>query len=136
MNDKLVTHEDLALIEDIEAAYGESGPGAALLARLRAAAEADRPPLPEPMHRGAVVVGEGGIEWVRVHPGGDAWVNGYGRWAAWEEIGARSVKSPRPTVTEADVEKAADLIGTAWPRQTSEDVARDIFRELGIEVQP
>jgi hypothetical protein len=114
--DKLVTHRDLDIIERI----AQGVPMAAmhpddrsraqnLYTRLKNAAEADKPPLLEPpFSRGTVAVSGSGLEWVRVHPGGKAWVNGYGNWAAWEDIGAVSIKRPNPYVTTEQLRRLAD----------------------------
>jgi hypothetical protein len=52
------------------------------------------PPKPgEPTGLGAVVEDMKGLTWVRRHPAGEAWVNGYQRWAAYEYIDAVKVLS-------------------------------------------
>lgn len=52
------------------------------------------PPKPdEPTGLGAVVEDEDGLTWVRRHPAGPAWVNGYQRWAAYADIAAVRVLS-------------------------------------------
>lgn len=56
------------------------------------------PPRPdEPQGLGAVVEDAKGLNWIRIHPGGPAWVNGYQRWAEWSEVDAVRVVSPGVT---------------------------------------
>jgi len=53
-----------------------------------------KPPKPaEPTGLGAVVEASDGQTWVRRHPGGYAWVNGYQRWAKYADINAVRVLS-------------------------------------------
>ena len=47
----------------------------------------------EPTGLGAVVEASDGQTWVRRHPGGYAWVNGYQRWAEYDDINAVRVLS-------------------------------------------
>jgi hypothetical protein len=69
----------------------ERAPLARMYHALRSLIAPPRPPEPEGL--GAVVVDEKGLTWVRRHPAGDAWVNGYGRWDSWDAITAVRVLS-------------------------------------------
>ena len=139
--DKIVTHADLDAIKVIErecASIPCSGEAADLLRRLRAAAEADQPPLPE--------------GWVLLE---DA--NGRGQIPYWHESGwlfsqrdsvsgipgamrAASVRhrlSPlRPTITETDLEKAAEAADEYASDEWSwTALMKRAFEAAGIEVQ-
>lgn len=143
MSDKIVTHEDLAAIEALGGAAREWSKQEAIavksfLSRLRAAAKADAPPLPE--------------GWaIRTHPNGDqeaCYSHGDGTFSVWLPADDRSVKfhvgdwphvtfTPlRPTITEADAERAAVVLMDRIPTQTYRDVTRDMLKAAGIEVQP
>ena len=79
---------------DLESLAAETD-GAHHIARLvRAAFAPLTPPKPpEPTGLGAVVEDEKGLTWVRRHPGGEAWVNGYQRWATYADITAVRILS-------------------------------------------
>ena len=146
MTDKTVTYADLGVLRDIDAAVRghdvDASAVAALLDRLIAAAEADRPPLPE----GWYLWDAGGARSV-VYVTGEhmsRWDDGDGYFGKAD----RDLLTPlRPTVTEADVEKAAqvlygvEVLDGGWPEWASEDaksayrnVARAAFGAAGIEV--
>ena len=136
--EKVVTHADLYTLRRARGVFRDSTPQARLLDRLIAAAEADPPPLPE----GWVVErnpdGESRIVW---HKDGvtSMWSDG-----TYETINARSssITPLRPTVTEADVEKAAYAIfrereGVRYEGCTRDAFlgdARAAFKAAGIEV--
>ena len=152
MTDKLVTHDDLDAIKVIERECANptcSGEAADLLRRLRAAAEADAPPLPE----GWVVHTNGlGTQRVYWHKDGVLYncVNdgvGYGTGLDIDRDDRDRLAPLRPAVTEADVEKAAmvlyevDCIEDGWPLWASEaakihcrKTARAALAAVGIEV--
>lgn len=145
MNEKVVTYEDLDDLLRIKEAVGNAGCGV-LVDRLIAVARADAPPLPE-----------GWYLWRDEHGGTSTavYVKG-GRISRWDDgdglfgqvtPGNRDRLTPlRPTVTEADIEKAAyaifrehDRNGVEFSgiaRGTSLAAAREAFRAAGIEVQP
>lgn len=108
MNDKLVTYADLDTLRRARVVLRDGTPQASLLDRLIAAVEDDAPPLPE--------------GWVLRHCGSETYQalyhKGDGKLRMWKQgapvglIGdpgfTRDRLTPlRPTVTEADVEKAA-----------------------------
>ena len=135
MTDKIVTHEDLPMLRKCRAACEDAdGPVALLFDRLIAAAEADRPPLPE--------------GWVVYDTGND------GQTVYWHEAGrlfvyrasvvdregleverfTRDRLTPlRPAVTEADVERAAQTLGK-WTADYRKTTILRIFEAVGIEV--
>ena len=150
--DKLVTHEDRLIIEDIFSASTpddwteeQKEASADLYRRLIAAAEADQPPLPE----GWVVESyPDGISRIVWHKGGATSMWSDGKYETVTGPGSR-LTPLRPTVTEADVEKAAlcyyddDSEGLAeWPewsgpmsRQHCKQRARAVLAAAGIEVR-
>ena len=157
MNDKIVTHEDRNTLDDAfrwidgvpvgqEAICGKRRV-LELLTRLIAAAEADQPPLPN----GWVLLNLRGDDectplW---HQDDTLWTTPSAR-TVWSTNVAkyRDRLTPlRPTVTEADVEKAAmvlyevDCIEDGWPEWASEaarthcrKLTRAAFAVAGIEV--
>lgn len=146
MNDKIVTHEDLDLLREMreQADYGRIHQ-APLLDRLIAAAEADQPPLPEGWVLHTTPAGSRAVFWHR---------DGY--LYQWDDdddavhpvqpFPSSTTVPLRPTVTEADVEKATE----AWlsdlemlgvhPEgglfQTAKGTIRAAFKAAGIEVTP
>lgn len=135
-----------AMVEDFDSDAAERQTH--LLDRLIAAAEADQPPLPE----GWVLLRySDGSHGVFYYPGrGDVltrYDNGTGGTISVEAV-RKDLAPLRPTVTEADVEKAADRArrayteaGQAWEfisdstRQRWVAVARAAFKAAGIEVR-
>lgn len=134
VSDKIVTHADLPTLQMMRNCTGDGAESAVLLDRLIAAAEADAPPLP----KGWVVYTDGdGGERVFWHRDG---VLHFGRddlpvWSPDADELARCAPL-RPTVTEADVERAAVVFMDRIPEQTYREVTRDILKAAGIEVQP
>lgn len=152
MTDKLVTHEDLAVLRDLRNSEGfyDGDAADALLNRLIAAAEADVPPLPE----GWVLAtfGDGGRQPL-YHRDGGFFIKDDGSLPIPLTAEERDRLTPlRPTVTEADVEKAAasirdQLVSWAADVPSWDEIAvsdRAHYRRLaiaaftaaGIEVQP
>ena len=149
MNDKIVTHEDLDAARALAEAANRHGTEASreLARSILAAAEADQPPLPE----GWVLLRyKDGSHGVFYYSGrGDAltrYDNGTGG-IIWVEDMRDRLTPLRPTVTEADIEKAAmalygvDDIENGWPewaveaaKTTGRKKARDILAAAGIEV--
>ena len=145
MNDKIVTHEDLSALRGIrEAATSRDTyyPGdatskfnpIALLDRLIAAAEADQPPLPE----GWVLLdGDDGSKYPYWHEDNRLY-RGRGGDAYKIEATAASMRDRltplRPTVTEADVEKAASEVERLAIDLNYTDLTRAAFEAAGIEV--
>ena len=156
MNDKIVGYEDLATLRNIRTEVcrpnnhptGCTCPGSELLDRLIAAAEADRPPLPE------------GWVLLRDHNGSHRalWHNDGVLFDRDDSTGCRAVVGSRvaphdrltplrPPATEADVEKAARAAHTAefiaeWSalhegtRASYKRQIRAAFEAAGIEVTP
>lgn len=157
MSDKLVTHDDLDALRGIRHAAtsidswcpeGEVTPGPlALLDRLIAAAEADQPPLPE----GWVIRKHGAVHY---HRAGVLYSNADCTQVTWQEhdvereLREGSLTPLRPTVTEADVERAARVAWDAMHRHATWEALphgyqaalirtqRAAFGAAGIEVQP
>ena len=139
----VVTYADLMALHDLRATYNPT-PGDAidkLLDRLIAAAEADRPPLPEGWVLHTTPAGSRAVFWHR-----DGYLQ---QWDDDDRPSRRVQQFPgstttplRPTVTEADVEKAVDVYMEArglssW--QTQEEIPpalRAAFEAAGIEVTP
>lgn len=143
MSDPIVTHADLERLRIIRHCLDLPENVALLLERLIAAAEADAPPLPEgwvlyntPLGRRALWH-EGGVLYIE-----DMVASQYrpASAIAWDRV------TPlRPTVTDADVERAAEA---AWVTHTGNastwnhvpelwlDIARAAFAAAGVEVQP
>lgn len=157
MNDKIVTHADRQPLADLRQwiAHQPDHPWTDVrrshlidtLDRLIAAAEADAPPLPE-----GWVLHDDGLLGSRVfwHRGGDLYYQRECRDMWHRDITPiRKYLTPlRPTVTEADVERAARAaaeqstaikrdVWSAVPESTQElwrSVARAAFAAAGIEV--
>lgn len=140
MNDKIVTHADLDAITVLDrvrpreyVSEDEYQVVAELLARLRAAAEADQPPLPE-----------GWYSW-RTDSNGNVhvWHDGNDRLWLYDSCKElfgyvtqhRDRLSPlRPTITREDVKRAH----VAWLRRPGSTLEALLvaFRAGGIEVAP
>ena len=150
MTDKTVTYGDLSVLR---VARDETGDGAvvALLDRLIAAAEADRPPLPEGWYLVSVTNQEGEHVGNRMvfHADGSLYERDDRNWYYGALDTMRDRLTPlRPAVTEADVEKATQVLygvgdlDDGWPEWASEDVrsayrnkVRAAFEAAGIEVR-
>ena len=160
MTDKTVTYADLDDLRFLRVAAEtepDQHPAILLVDRLIAAAEADRPPLPE----GWVVYrGEYGGQAVYWHRNGALYedTNDPGPWD-YVEPNRDRLTPLRPTVTEADVERAAQALyvlqrgewvsgkgitpgGTPWGTSTEAaehdrflTLARAAFEAAGIEVR-
>ena len=148
MNDKIVTHEDLDAARALAEAANRHGTEASreLARSILAAAEADQPPLPE----GWVLLRyKDGSHGVFYYSGrGDAltrYDNGTGG-IIWVEDMRDRLTPLRPTVTEADVEKAARAgheaeYTAAWgalhveTREAYKRQVRAAFAAAGIEVR-
>lgn len=140
MNDKIVTHADLDAIALIESAVDQHNPGMAarvLVQKLRAAAEADQPPLPD----GYAIRTAGVFQYLHFVKGGQ--VSDCRRtddeldYPEDPSVYQHSTWEPlRPTITEADVEKAidayfeADMSGDI----TDRGAFRKAFEAAGVEV--
>ena len=133
MNDKTVTHEDLPMLRKCRAVCEDiDGPVALLFDRLIAAAEADQPPLPEGWYwvergegRCAAYVKDGLIS---------PFDSGEDTWGSVDRY--RNRLTPlRLTVTEAEVEKVADIIEERAIDMTYADLAYAVVEALGIEVK-
>jgi hypothetical protein len=155
-----VTHADLDTLRTLRQSYGPDrevkcgGSVTDLLDRLIAAAEADQPPLPEPEQIGSVVRATcvHGSTGVFVKQGEDSWIALPGQWGRtiqqqsdqWEDL--FDITPLRPTVTEADVERAAIAYmssgeDTEWDGDESEAAknharlaVRTVLTAAGIEV--
>ena len=144
MTDKIVTYGDLEQLREMRDEvldhYSDRGPAAGdLLDRLIAAAEADRPPLPEGWYWLREESGDRRL--VRVQPNGDITVTERGsvHIATLDSLrGGRDRLTPlRPTITEADVEKAAQAIG-AHRRSLgtlNNKLARAAFEAAGVVIE-
>ena len=142
-----IPHEHLTRLEYLRGLKVEPGDVRDMLDDLIAAAQADQPPLPE----GWVVLdGSDGGQYAYWHKGNRLY-GGKGGHAYKIEATAESMRDRlaplRPTVTEADIEKAAmalygvDDIENGWPewaveaaKTTARKKARDILAAAGIEV--
>ena len=137
MTDKTVTYEDLDAIAVIErecSALSCEGQAIELLRRLRAAAEADRPPLPE----GWVLLRLEDEEYTALwHQDGMLWTTSSAM-TLWSNNLARHrdrLTPLRPTIAEADVEKAADAFLAASEGMSTKGSLRAAFEAAGIEVR-
>ena len=155
MTDKIVTHADLPVIDTLaslrpsmfrdEDAYQAVSE---FLARARAAAEADAPPLPE----GWVLLNTTKGRRALWHEDGDLYEHdmlGGGVWIKVAEVDRNRLTPLRPTVTEADVEKGAEAAAVestavasgvwgALPEGTQDlwrATARAAFTAAGVEVK-
>ena len=149
MTDKIVTHADLPVIDTLaslrpsmfrdEDAYQAVSE---FLARARAAAEADAPPLPE----GWVLLNTTKGRRALWHEDGDLYEHdmlGGGVWIKVAEVDRNRLTPLRPTVTEADVERAAEVgrqkfLSNATPAGPEGWVVatRAAFQAADIEVTP
>ena len=136
MTDKTVTYADLDAIAVIErecSALSCEGQAIELLRRLRAAAEADRPPLPE-----GWVVYDDGIQGARVywHQDGDLYHSRSCRDKWHRDITPiRHRLSPlRPTITREDLKRAH----ISWLRRPGStlEALRAAFEAAGVVVEP
>lgn len=143
MSDPIVTRADLDVLRGIyRRLIPEEDYERDLLVRLIDAAEADTPPLPD----GWVMAKDsGGARRVMWHQDGALWTYDDGSVSDFSFDYFKAVSPLRPTVTEADVERAAEA---AWRKQTGNaatwnhlpelwlDIVRAAFAAAGIEVQP
>ena len=146
-NNVRVTRDDLAFLRGMRANLDNATDAAReMVDRLIAAAEADQPPLPEGWY---LLNMGGGASRVLWHADGMLYEQG-NRALVWSDVdaaGRESLSPLRPTITEADVEKAALCLyedGEAtpddWPPYASDAVkaecraqVRAIFAAAGIE---
>ncbi len=115
MSDPIVTHADLPDFERLRFAVANRASERALLDRLIAAAKADAPPLPEGWVLAEVDDGSHRVLW-RKGGVGYSFDDCAGNRYALEDF--VSVTPLRPTVTEADVERAAEA---AWMMLSGRD---------------
>lgn len=142
MSDPIVTHADLPDLERLSrrltATFGDQEP---LLDRLIAVAKADSPPLPEDWMLAEHADGTHRVLW---HKDGTLWLNDDCTGASFSVEWFVTVTPLRPTVTEADVERAAEaawralghLSGESWVHVATVDQRRRKRVAAGIEVQP
>lgn len=148
MSDKAITHEDLPHIATIEKMMDRGGPGipagqwndlVEFVKHLRITAEADRPPLPEGW---VLLVGDDGGLYPYWHED-NRLSNGKGKAAYKIEATAAALRDRltplRPTITEDDVDKAAQALYVLQSVEAAEQdrfltLARAAFKAAGIEV--
>lgn len=149
MSDKAITHEDLPHIAAIEKMMDRGGPGVPsgqwndlveFVKHLRITAEAAVPPLPEGW---VVYTREGGLQQVLYHHGGGM----CSTYHAHDYVGRAhydlSRLTPlRPTITEADVERAVEAYADTLEGPGSGGYAvrrsvaiRAALKAAGIEVE-
>lgn len=145
MNDKIVTHEDLPSLLQMrqEIPMDPTSQRAQILDRLIAAAEADQPPLPEGWVLLRLADGTHRALW---HEGGCLYLGPDGGQHEGDvgALGNRDRLTPlRPTVTEADVDRAREAGTVAAAGTIAEQsyalhrrIIRAALDSLGIEVTP
>ena len=140
MTDKPVTHEDLSVLRGLrDRLTPEDDYERDLLDRLIAAAEADAPPLPEGWVLLRFADGAQRVLWH--HNGLLSVVYPTRRPLSTDYFGTvegrRERLTPlRPTVTEADVEKASQVLRRrGMVDYRSGEVARELLTAAGVEVQ-